>query len=279
MRDDQFESISSSNDYHHWLPGLHVRYQLTDDTLIRAAWTNSVVRPTFGQLAPGFVIDGDDAEFGNPDLKPLESVNYDLGIEHYMGRAGVVSAYLFYKDIDNFIYNTDLAGTGQWAAFDEALSFQNGSSAKLYGLELAYSQKLDWLPAPWNGLLLGANATFSKSDADIEGQGMRRSIDLPNHSQQRQRRQHEGPGEQVETHQVEHHEAHRKQHGTHQRRAGLHGYRDREHRGKSQDRAGHEAADQGVAGGHEDLRFAGVHHLGDELGRDDVGHVGLSEWQ
>ncbi|PKL94811.1 MAG: TonB-dependent receptor, partial [Gammaproteobacteria bacterium HGW-Gammaproteobacteria-9] len=43
MRDDQFESISSSNDYHHWLPGLHVRYQLTDDTLIRAAWTNSVV--------------------------------------------------------------------------------------------------------------------------------------------------------------------------------------------------------------------------------------------
>jgi len=97
--------------------------------------------------------------------------------------------------------------------------------------------------------------------------------------QQRQRRQHEDPGEQVETHQVEHHEAHRKQHGTHQRRAGLHGHRDREHRGKSQDRAGHEAADQGVAGGHEDLRFAGVHHLGDELGGDDVGHVGLSEWQ
>src|SRR5690606_27929730 len=55
-------------------------------------------------------------------------------------------------------------------------------SAKLYGVELAYSQKLDWLPAPWNGVLLGANATFSKSDADIEGQGSRRSIDLPNHS-------------------------------------------------------------------------------------------------
>ncbi|MGY4825221.1 TonB-dependent receptor [Stutzerimonas chloritidismutans] len=182
LRDDQFESISSSSRYDHWLPGLHLRYQLTDDTMIRAAWTNSVVRPTFGQLAPGFVIEGNDAEFGNPDLKPLESINYDLGIEHYMGRVGVMSAYLFYKDIDNFIYNTDLAGTGQWAAFDEALSYQNGSSAKLYGLELAYSQKLDWLPAPWNGLLLGANATFSQSDADIEGQGMQRSIDLPNHS-------------------------------------------------------------------------------------------------
>lgn len=182
LRDDQFEAVSSDNRYDHWLPGLHARYELTPDTFVRAAWTNTVVRPTFEQLAPGFVIDGEDAEFGNPDLKPLESMNYDLGIEHYMGRAGAVSAYLFYKDIDNFIYNTDLAGSGQWADFDEALSFENGSSAKLYGVELSYSQKLDWLPAPWNGVLLGANATFSKSDADIEGQGSSRSIELPNHS-------------------------------------------------------------------------------------------------
>ncbi|MEK0363921.1 TonB-dependent receptor [Pseudomonas sp. CBC3] len=182
LRDGEFEAVSSDNRYDHWLPGLHARYQLTPDTQLRAAWTNTVVRPTFEQLAPGFVIDGEDAAFGNPDLKPLESMNYDLGIEHYMGRAGAVSAYLFYKDIDNFIYNTDLAGTGQWAGFDEALSFENGSSAKLYGIELSYSQKLDWLPAPWNGVLLGANATFSKSDADIEGQGGQRSIDLPNHS-------------------------------------------------------------------------------------------------
>jgi len=182
LRDGEFEAVSSDNRYDHWLPGLHARYELTPDTFVRAAWTNTVVRPTFEQLAPGFVIDGEDAEFGNPDLKPLESMNYDLGIEHYMGRAGAVSAYLFYKDIDNFIYNTDLAGTGQWTGFDEALSFENGSSAKLYGVELAYSQKLNWLPAPWNGVLLGANATFSKSDAEIEGQGSSRSIDLPNHS-------------------------------------------------------------------------------------------------
>jgi len=182
LRDGEFEAVSSDNSHDHWLPGLHARYELTSDTFVRAAWTNTVVRPTFEQLAPGFYIEDDEAAFGNPDLKPLESMNYDLGIEHYMGRAGAVSAYLFYKDIDNFIYSTDLAGTGQWIGFDEALSFENGSSAKLYGIELAYSQKLNWLPAPWNGVLLGANATFSKSDAEIEGQGSSRSIDLPNHS-------------------------------------------------------------------------------------------------
>ncbi|BCD86195.1 TonB-dependent receptor [Pseudomonas solani] len=188
IRDGDYESIERKRDYHHWLPGLHARYQIDKDTQLRAAWTKSVVRPTFGQLAPGFVIDGDEASFGNPDLSPLESTNYDFGIEHYLGRAGVVSAFVFYKDIQNFVYNTDLAGTGDWATFDEANTFANGDSAKLYGLELAYSQKFDWLPAPWNGLLLGANATFSRSDASIEGfdqasgRTLKRDIDLPNQS-------------------------------------------------------------------------------------------------
>ncbi|SED32547.1 TonB-dependent receptor [Pseudomonas frederiksbergensis] len=186
VTDGEFQSTETKRRYHHWLPGLHARYQLDKNTQVRAAWTKSVVRPTFGQLAPGFVIDDDEATFGNPELKPLESSNLDLGIEHYMGRAGTVSAFVFYKDIKNFVYNTDLAGSGAWVDFSEAHTFANGDSAKLYGLELAYSQKFDWLPAPWNGLLVGANTTFSRSDAEIKGfdaaSGInrKRSIDLPN---------------------------------------------------------------------------------------------------
>ncbi|CAN7351542.1 TonB-dependent receptor [Pseudomonas brassicacearum] len=186
--DGVFTDTETRRKYHHWLPGLHARYQLDKNTQVRAAWTKSVVRPTFGQLAPGFVIDDDEATFGNPELKLLESSNLDLGIEHFMGHAGTVSAFVFYKDIKNFVYNTDLAGTGAWTDFSEAHSYANGDSAKLYGLELAYSQKFDWLPAPWNGLLLGANTTFSRSDAEIEGFDQasgtqrKRSIDLPNQS-------------------------------------------------------------------------------------------------
>ncbi|AZE54889.1 TonB-dependent receptor [Pseudomonas synxantha] len=186
--DGQFSATETKRRYHHWLPGLHARYQIDKNTQVRAAWTKSVVRPTFGQLAPGFVIDDDEATFGNPDLKPLESSNLDLGIEHFMGRAGTVSAFVFYKDIQNFVYNTDVAGTGAWTSFSEAHTYANGDSAKLYGLELAYSQKFDWLPAPWNGLLVGANSTFSRSSADIEGfdsasgRNRKRSISLPNQS-------------------------------------------------------------------------------------------------
>lgn len=188
VRDGVFEDQDTQRDYHHWLPGLHARYQLAKNTQVRAAWTNTVVRPTFGQLAPGFVIEDDKAEFGNPNLKPLESSNFDLGIEHFMGQAGTVSAFLFYKDIKNFVYNNDLAGSGEWVDFTEAHSYANGDSAKLYGLELAYSQKFDWLPSPWNGLILGANSTFSRSNASIKGvdaatgASLKRDIDLPNQS-------------------------------------------------------------------------------------------------
>lgn len=51
-----------------------------------------------------------------------------------MGRLGLMSAYLFYKDIKNYTYATDLAGTGDWAAYDEAATFANGDDASIYGL-------------------------------------------------------------------------------------------------------------------------------------------------
>lgn len=186
IRDDVYESIVKKNSYHDWLPALHVRRDLDNDTSLRAAWTNSVVRPTFGQLAPGFIIDGDEAEFGNPDLKALTSSNLDLGIERRLGYAGVVSAYVFHKDIDNFVYETDLAGSGAWAAFDEAKTYANGSKAKISGLELAYARSFRHLPAPWNGLLFSANATFTDSDARIssfvDGGLVTRNIPLPSQS-------------------------------------------------------------------------------------------------
>jgi len=188
LRDGEFEAIRNDNRYDHWLPGVHGIYSLDDRTRLRAAWTNTVVRPTFGQLFPGFVLDGDEAALGNPDLRPLESSNLDLGIEHYLGRDGVVSAFVFYKDIENFIYQTDLAGTGEWTDFSEAVTFVNGASASVLGMEIGYAQRLSGLPAPWNGLLVNANATFSSSDATIEqfdadlGADRARDIGLPGQS-------------------------------------------------------------------------------------------------
>ncbi|MNG15720.1 hypothetical protein D3C84_995660 [compost metagenome] len=83
--------------------------------------------------------------------------------------------------------------------------------------------------------------------------------------QQRQWREHEYPSQQVETHQVQHREAHGEQHRTEQRGTALHRDGDRKHCGQSQNRPRHETANQGVAGRHVNFRFAGIEHLGDEF--------------
>lgn len=165
-----------------WLPGLHLRRNFDEDTVMRAAWTNSVVRPTFEQLAPGFVIDGSEGAFGNPNLKPWRSHNLDLGVEHRLGYAGAVSAYAFHKNIRDFVYQTTVDLSSTFPGVTDADTWVNGDKARVYGVELAWSQALRSLPAPWNGLLVGANATFTESDANAAVGGDSRSIPLPGSS-------------------------------------------------------------------------------------------------
>ncbi|PAU79697.1 TonB-dependent receptor [Halovibrio salipaludis] len=194
FENDTFTTETATNDYGNLLGSLHARYQLTDRTLIRSSFTQSLARPVFEELSPAIIIDGDEAEFGNPNLDPLEADNLDLGIEHYISDTSAVSAHLFYKDIKNFIFETDLAGTGQTRRglnmndFDEAATFENGDDADLMGLELAGSHQFASLPGVLGGVLVNANVTLTDSDASItgfnadEGRFESRDIDLPGQS-------------------------------------------------------------------------------------------------
>ena len=184
--DEATEAVSVDTRSTHWLPALLVRQDLGKQLLLRAALTSSLVRPSFEQLSPGMVVDGDEAELGNPRLKPLRSRNLDFGVEQGLGRDGTLSAYVFTKRIKDFVFQTDLAGSAGWEDFDEVATFTNGASAKLHGVELAYAQALRGLPAPFNGLIIGANASFVRSKARIggyeDGAWKTREISLPSQS-------------------------------------------------------------------------------------------------
>ncbi|WP_245643337.1 TonB-dependent receptor [Roseateles chitosanitabidus] len=184
--DGKVAPVHAESSSRHWLPALLLKQQLGADTALRAALTNSVVRPAFGQLTPGLTVDGDEATVGNPLLKPLRSRNLDLGVERRLGRDGAVSAYVFHKKIRDFAFQTDLAGTKGWEDFSHVTTYANGGDATVRGLELAWSQALSTLPAPWNGLVVGANGSFVKSRATIggyaDGKLVTRRIALPSQS-------------------------------------------------------------------------------------------------
>lgn len=180
--------VSSSEGY--WLPAVVGRYNLSEQSIVRAAFSTGLVRPNFEQLSPAFILEEDDdeleASFGNPQLKALTSNNFDLGIEHYADKLGVLSAMLFYKQIDDFIYEADLAGRGEYADFAAAETYINGGKADLYGLELNAIHKVSGFGNWLDNLLLSANLTLTDSAADIEwfddGTLFSREVALPSQS-------------------------------------------------------------------------------------------------
>lgn len=154
--------------YSHWLPGLHTRYQLDRDTRLRAAWTNTVVRPNFDQLSPAVTLASTtEASVGNPGLNPMRAHNLDLGVEQLLGHDGAMSAYVFHKDIKDFTYATNLAGTGPWTGYTSVTGYANGTKARVQGLELSWQQPLRMLPGWMSGFIVGANAAFTHSTADV----------------------------------------------------------------------------------------------------------------
>ncbi len=157
-----------SRSYTNWLPGLYVRHEVSDQLVLRASFSNSLSRPSFGDSAARIAINHDDEEvfMGNPALEALESTNWDASVEYYLPSLGLVSASAFYKDIKNFSYEYEVDGGYAPLPDYELTTFANGTDGQIMGLELAYQQQLTMLPDPFNGFGLMANVTLSDSEAN-----------------------------------------------------------------------------------------------------------------
>lgn len=157
---------SVDSDYTNVLPGLHLRYQLDDDRVLRAAWTHTLARPSFSDISPRASLDREDNEVdvGNPDLDPYEAVNYDLVFDWYFGPGSVLSLGAFYKDIDNYIVELTSNNVAEFDGFDVTRP-TNSTEATVEGLEanLVFSFREGLL----SGVLLGANLTLLDTELEL----------------------------------------------------------------------------------------------------------------
>lgn len=190
--DDTIASVTPNRfqrSYGDWLPSLTIRWEPQQNLVLRAAGYKSLVRPKLSKLAPHFTIEQNDddereGDFGNPHLKPYRAWNFDAGVEYYLPAGGALSAGVFYKDIKDFIVDTNIEEPSvyQGITYDEATIPMNGDSAKVWGLELSYQQALRFLPAPLDGLLVQANYTYTDATGKVPVDGDitdLRKIDLP----------------------------------------------------------------------------------------------------
>ncbi|MFA7327006.1 MAG: TonB-dependent receptor [Candidatus Kapaibacterium sp.] len=176
---------TGTDSYVNILPSLHVKYALTESDLLRAAWTNSLSRPNYYDIAPyrQIIIDGGDRELkeGNPSLKPTNAMNFDLMYEHYYESVGILSLGAFYKDLTDFTYtfNTrDYVEPGTGDVYDDYSTPRNGASAKIMGAEIAFQRRLDFLPSFLEYLNIYTNYTYTNSSVSGLGIDGRDETDL-----------------------------------------------------------------------------------------------------
>ncbi|MCD9027266.1 TonB-dependent receptor [Luteimonas sp. BDR2-5] len=95
--------------YRYWLPSVDTNLRITEDMVLRASYGHSIGRPQWDHIQGGQTLDafaayeGGTGSQGDPNLKPLESRNFDLSFEWYYGEGSYVSVGWFRKNISNYI--------------------------------------------------------------------------------------------------------------------------------------------------------------------------------
>ncbi|WP_200977809.1 TonB-dependent receptor [Echinicola sp. 20G] len=165
---ETFSQATQDDSYSNFMPGVHLKYDADQNSVLRFAWTNTIARPNYYDLVPyaEYVAEDDELSRGNPDLLPTVAMNFDVMAERYFDNVGLISLGGFYKDIDQFVYEkTDLNYNDP--VFGDGLEYtrpENGGTASVYGLEASIQKQV------WKGLGVYLNYTFTQSETTgIEG--------------------------------------------------------------------------------------------------------------
>ncbi|WP_252180988.1 TonB-dependent receptor [Azospirillum sp. B4] len=162
------QPISFSGHYTDILPSLNVKLDLTNDLVARFATSRVMTRPTLSDLSPAQTIlsnpGNEQITKGNPDLNPFRASQAEFGLEWYFQPLSMLSAAVFYKNIDSFVAQATTPQKVDQVVF-QVTQPTNGKGATVKGLEVGYRQVFDMLPGPFDGLGGQASFTYVESDA------------------------------------------------------------------------------------------------------------------
>jgi TonB-dependent receptor len=158
------------------LPSVFLNWRPSDNSVYRAsAWT-SYTRPAFVQLGGGvnYDVSSDGVTTiteGNPDLKPIKSLNLDLSGEWSNEVGGHAMLGVYYKHLRDYIYESGSDAANE-SSFIESSSVtyvrpENGGDGEVYGLEASLRQRFQGLPELLDGLGVSLNATRQKTRVDL----------------------------------------------------------------------------------------------------------------
>jgi len=168
--------VEFNSDYSELLPSLNLRWEATEEVIVRFAAYKSLTRPNLSDIAPAF-----DANFGtltgksgNPNISPFTATNLDLGLEWYFADEAALTIAYFRKDLNGLVESntTDIPlpdpdGQIQLVSVTAPV---NGKSAEVTGWEIGFTSPFTFLPEQFEGAGISINATFANSNAEFINQ-------------------------------------------------------------------------------------------------------------
>ncbi len=149
------------------LPALSLTYAASKNTNIRAAFSRTLARPTFREIAPfaSYDFSANWIIVGNPDLQRSLINNFDLRYEMFPKMGEIISVGGFYKSFTNpieLVFNTK--------AQNNELTWRNINQATIYGAELEIKKNLNFISNSRNSFSLGGNVSYIYSEVTIDPQ-------------------------------------------------------------------------------------------------------------
>ena len=163
---DAITPVNVNEPSFHLFPSVNASYNITDRSLFRLAYAQTINRPEFREISSFTYYDFTEKYTikGNPKLKDCEIQNIDLRFEHYPTPNETFSVAAFYKHFSNPIEMISI-GTGS------NFSFANAVGATNYGLELEIKKSLAMIGLKnfslnMNTSLIYSNVDFASSETE-----------------------------------------------------------------------------------------------------------------
>lgn len=163
--------------YTDYLPSASIRIALSPKLQLRASATQTRTRPTFSQLNPSLGLGSPDplegglrrGSGGNPNLRPIESNNYDASLSYFFSRTGFASLGAFRRDITGFIQDQTERFTDPVLGPIEVTIPTNTRRGRIQGLEAQITTFFDFegLPSFLGNFGIQANYTFIDGEVEI----------------------------------------------------------------------------------------------------------------
>ena len=143
------------------LPSFAANWEFAKNMKLRLAASRTVARPSFKEVAPVWYFEPDAREifFGNLDLKMSDVTNLDARVEYTPVSGEVIAATGFTKSIRNPI---ELVQGGNQVYYD------NQPTARVYGFELEFQRKLDFVDLALKPFSIGANYAYIYSQVELQ---------------------------------------------------------------------------------------------------------------